>query len=483
MATVYRGEHQLLRKKVAIKVLKADIAIDAQMSARFETEAVAAARLDHPNCVGISDFGRTGRGQYYLVMELIEGEPVSELLRGNQRLQWTRAVPIVRQVLRGLSRAHELGIVHRDLKPANIMLTSKAGAGELVKIIDFGIAKLFGDAAQIAPQLETSADIVFGTADYMPPERLRGDRKVDERSDLYAVGVSLYEMVVGRRPFVAVEAYAVARMALTETPELPSKVVPEAGIPAALEVAIMRALEKLPEKRFRSARDFLAALEAPDLAMAAPDLPRMATTAIAPRAQTDPVAVVPRPDGGPGGRKPWLWVVAAAGAVILALVIATCGKHPRVPVLPEAKAGEGPGPAQLAALVQAARDPASVELRQSAADRLIALGHEDLVPVDKARLDLAQGKRCEDRLAALERLAKAADPAAIPAINQAIARPDNECLQARARQVVASLEPARPDEPIIEAPEAKKPRRSGADKKSAPTHAPAGSDHSGGGHF
>jgi tRNA A-37 threonylcarbamoyl transferase component Bud32 len=484
MANVYLGEHQLLRKKVAIKVLKVEVSLDATMAARFETEAVAAARLDHPNCVGISDFGRTPRGQYFLVMELIEGQPVSDLLRGNQRMPWSRALPIIRQVLRGLARAHELGIVHRDLKPSNIMLTSKPGAAELVKIIDFGIAKLFGDAADVAPQVETANDIVFGTADYMPPERLRGERNVDERSDLYAVGVSLYEMVCGRRPFVAAEAYTVAKMALTQAPEPPSRVAPEAGIPAALEVAILRALEKDPGRRFQSAREFLAAIEAPDLALMAPDLPRMATTSIAP---VMPTAMLPRPN-----RKVAIGLGAAAAVLVAAALMVTCMSRGDAdakgasgvlePLSPEAQA------AQLDRLAGEAAMPGDLARRQRATDLLVALGHDEMVPLaDKLTLDLAEAPTCEARLEALAGLEKLKDPATVVAVRAARARADNDCLKARATALEHELAPA---EIVIEDKAETRPkagtRRTGTRRgtaKPADSQSKPPPENGGGGHF
>src|SRR5215831_10142744 len=200
MATVYRAEHQLLRKPVAIKLLLPDLVDQGDMAARFEREAIAAARLDHPNVVSITDFGRTADGRMFLVMEYLEGTPLDELIDKHGRLAWQRAVELGRQIVRGLAHAHDVGIVHRDLKPSNIMVTAHAGGREVAKIIDFGIAKIVS-GTPVGPRVETQAGVVFGTADFLAPERLVGKGDSDPRSDLYSIGVLLYEMLTGERPF------------------------------------------------------------------------------------------------------------------------------------------------------------------------------------------------------------------------------------------------------------------------------------------
>src|SRR5688572_17230237 len=210
-AAVYRAEHELLKKPMAVKVLLPELAVDKDMVARFEREAVAAARLDHPNCVAITDFGRTDQGQLFLVMEYLDGRPLSEISGYGKKLGWERALEIARQILRGLSRAHELGIVHRDLKSSNIMILAH-GARDLAKIID-------GSSA--GPHIQTQAGIVFGTADFLAPERLLGKGDADPRSDLYSVGIILYEMLCGQRPFHEDDPYAIVKRALVEKPKPP----------------------------------------------------------------------------------------------------------------------------------------------------------------------------------------------------------------------------------------------------------------------
>ena len=256
MATVWKAEHKALRKPVAIKLLHPELADDAQFVARFEQEARLAAQLDHSNCVVTTDFGREGK-QFYLVMEYIAGVPLSTLLEPG-RLPWPRAVELTRQILRGLGKAHEAGIVHRDLKPTNILIQTLPGGRDHVKIIDFGIAKMFA-GTPLGPRVETEAGLVFGTADFLAPERLSGQSDADPRADLYSVAVLLYEMVTGTRPFTADDPIGVVRRALTEAPPPPTRHAPD--LPVPLEAAILRGLEKRPESRYPAAREFLAALD------------------------------------------------------------------------------------------------------------------------------------------------------------------------------------------------------------------------------
>ena len=441
MATVYRGEHQLLRKGVAIKILLPEVAVDHDMAARFEAEAVAAARLDHPNCVGISDFGRTPAGQLYLVMELIDGHPLSQALEGGQRLKWERAVEIARQLLRGLARAHELGIVHRDLKPANVMISQRQAGYEVAKIIDFGIAKMVSETAA-GPRVETKAGTVFGTADFIAPERLLGKGENDARSDLYSVGVTLYEMVTGIRPFHSEDAYEIVKRAISEAPLPPGKAAPEAKLPARLETVIMRALEKEPDKRFASAREFLAALDVEELRTSAHPVLAAATRAFETEVLTQQQEKLRQ------RRKVWYWAGAAA---VLALMVATAwltsgGKGGTAALSPLAGVAHDAGPPvdleqELARLVRQAGEAHDLEARQSAADRLVALGYADRVPrAQKLALDLQQQPTCEKRLLVLEQLEKLKDPSTLTSLRAAVLRPGNECLEIRAKALAEVIE-------------------------------------------
>ena len=263
MATVYRGEHVALQKAVAIKVLSAELASDPDMAKRFEREAALAARLDHPHCVAVTDFGRLPTtGQPYLVMDLVDGEPLDVVLRRG-RLEHRRAVELMRQILRGLARAHDLGVVHRDLKPSNILVAHLAERDH-ARLIDFGIAKTW-DGSKAGPRVETQAGMVFGTPDFIAPERLAGKSDTDPRSDLYAATVVFYEMLTNRRPFEDPDPVATARKALTQQALPPSVILkerePDATLPEAIDALVMRGLNKDPDQRFASARAYLSELD------------------------------------------------------------------------------------------------------------------------------------------------------------------------------------------------------------------------------
>ena len=256
MGEVYRARDAKLRREVAIKVLPASVAADAEALARFEREALAVAALSHPNILSIYDFG-SAAGVTYAVMELLEGGTLRSLL-GDGPLPVSQAVDLALQVARGLSAAHGKGIVHRDLKPENLMVSADGH----VKILDFGIAK----QAEPRREDETSAETLtertgpgamVGTLSYMSPEQVRG-HPVDARSDLFSLGAVLYEMLSGKRAFRKESAAETMAAILLLEPAEPPASIP--GVPPALAQVVARCLEKRPEKRFASARDLAAAL-------------------------------------------------------------------------------------------------------------------------------------------------------------------------------------------------------------------------------
>jgi serine/threonine-protein kinase len=277
MGAVYEGEHVEIKKQVAIKVLRAAFERTDEFRKRFEREARAASRLSHPGCVSVLDFGRVQRiepdepsllGIHYLVMEFVRGEPlIDRIAKG--KLPPREAVAIARGLLAGLRHAHGLGIVHRDVKPANVMLASTGDASPLVKLLDFGLAKDLGAHESSVPL--TQAGMVFGTPSYLSSEQALG-QPADARSDLYSVGIVLFEMVCGTLPFVHKERIDVVRAhALTPAPK-PTKHVP--SLSPKLEEAILRALVKEPKERFQSAKEFEDALAAcPEVSGARAPLP------------------------------------------------------------------------------------------------------------------------------------------------------------------------------------------------------------------
>lgn len=475
MATVYRAEHELLRKSVAVKLLLPELVGEGDMAARFEREAVAAARLDHPNVVSITDFGRTTDGQMFLVMEFLEGVPLDELIDTGGRLPWERAVEITRQILRGLAHAHDVGVVHRDLKPSNIMVTSHPGGREVAKIIDFGIAKIVG-GSPIGPHVETQSGIVFGTADFLAPERLLGRGDSDPRSDLYSAGVALYEMLVGERPFHDPDPYLVVKRAIGEAPSAPSTHAPD--VPSALDAIVLRALAKEPEQRFASARDMLSALDplvrrgssaalVISVAVAEPSFPRVAS-ASTPSAGLSSPSPLPLFEPQPRKKPPWLLPVLGAAAVVCLLIAVGGGSGPAVvPIAAVASPSDGSGDAAITKLVAKAAEGDTVADRQSAFDRLVAFGYVDRIPwVPMLGKDLSQLPTCEERKTALEKLRKVNDLTALPYIQEAAARPDNACLADDAQKAMAGL---RANGTTPESP---------SSKKKAPGHSAAG-----GGHF
>jgi serine/threonine-protein kinase len=246
MGLVYEAEHVHMQKRVAVKLLHAELSADAEVVARFEREALAAARIQHPGVVAAIDFGRLPSGTLYLVLEYVEGQSLSELLKAGP-LEPERAVSIALSIALALAAAHEAGIIHRDLKPDNVMLVPGIEDEPQVKVLDFGIAKLVAVEGHEEREGLTRAGVVFGTPEYMSPEQARGG-EVDVRSDLYALGMILYEMLAGHSAFSADEAVEVLRAQLiSPVPPLPEQ------LPEPLVRLVYRLLEKEPENRPASA--------------------------------------------------------------------------------------------------------------------------------------------------------------------------------------------------------------------------------------
>jgi len=260
MADVYLCEDLTLGRRVALKVLLSRFLDDPNFVERFRREAKAAAGLNHANLVSIYDWGEVD-GTYFIVMEYVEGETLKDLVRRRGRLSGSEAVRISLQLLAALEFAHRTGIVHRDVKPQNVMLDRDGNA----KVTDFGIARA-GDSGM------TEAGSILGTAQYLAPEQAKGQR-VDERSDLYSVGIVLYEMLTGAVPFKGDSAVTVALKHVNEMAAEPAQLVP--GMPYALNQIVLKAIAKDPEQRYQTAeqfaRDLRAAQEGGPVAAAAFD--------------------------------------------------------------------------------------------------------------------------------------------------------------------------------------------------------------------
>jgi serine/threonine protein kinase len=252
MGVVYLAEHPLIGRKVAVKVLHPELAIDEQMVQRLWLEAKSASEIDSEHVVQVLDFGRLPLGMaagqpietVYLAMELLEGQSLADRF-WSDGLSFRDAVDITRQTCRALQASHDKGVVHRDLKPENLFLVASTERRNFVKILDFGIAKMLSN-----PYTRTRTGVLLGTPAYMSPEQCRGSGDVDHRSDIYSLGVMLYELTSGTLPFAA-QGYGDVIMAhMTRAPEPPSTHNPK--IPKKLEAAILRALQKKPEDRFQS---------------------------------------------------------------------------------------------------------------------------------------------------------------------------------------------------------------------------------------
>ncbi|HEX5659717.1 MAG TPA: protein kinase [Polyangiales bacterium] len=252
MGLVYRGERLQLGRPVAIKFLHSPYAKSPKYMARFEREARAMSKLSHPYCVSVIDFGV--HDEPYIVMDFVTGDTLRELM-DKERLAPYRAIQITRQILAGLAHAHGQGVIHRDIKPGNIMVGEATGVGDHVRIFDFGLAKLHDPAAEGDQSMAT----VIGTPAYMAPEQTRAEQ-IDARADLYAVGVLLYELLVGDKPFVGEDAYAVIRMQREDTAAPLRKRSPE--LSEELEQVVGKALQKARDDRYQSAAEFVTALDA-----------------------------------------------------------------------------------------------------------------------------------------------------------------------------------------------------------------------------
>ncbi len=258
MGKVYKAVQVNLDKPVVLKVLRQALLGDERTVARFQREAKAASRLNHPNSISVLDFGQADDGAMYIAMEYVQGKDLHAVLSREWPLPEARVVRIITQVLSALADAHSAGVVHRDLKPENIMVEQRRNEADFVKVLDFGIAKIVDGTDDEGPAL-TRAGFVCGTPEYMSPEQARG-AKLDHRSDLYAVGVILYQLTSGLLPFDSESAVGFATKHLTEIPVPPTQRRPEAKISPSMERLIMKALAKNPDDRPQTAEEFRSEL-------------------------------------------------------------------------------------------------------------------------------------------------------------------------------------------------------------------------------
>jgi serine/threonine protein kinase len=437
MGRVYRAEHTGIGRYVAIKMLHADLGHNSEAAARFQREAMASGRLDHPNIVGVSDFGVLD-GRPYLVMEALEGESLGTRLERDRYMPWREAVEIIRQVLQGLGHAHARGVVHRDIKPDNIFLTRKDGE-LVVKILDFGIAKLY--AGEPDDPMATRIGLTVGTPTYLSPEQAVG-AAIAPPSDLYSATVVLFEMLAGRPPFNDDDPVARATAHVTRTPPALSDVAPGVTIPLALDTIVQRGLKKLVADRIATADDYLVMLDevaAPPprllhtpsrglptatpaeigvmptarLATPAPEASRPTRMRTSPgaessrptRMRTSPGPELP-PVAAPvslaGLRLPvsrsWLKVGLAVGGMIVLIAIAFALSKRSTPA---------PEPA------------AKPAKRAEPSSQPVTVPHDTEAQLKSLLYDLQSGRTCAERKLAIPKLVELHDPRAIPALKAA----------------------------------------------------------------
>ena len=264
MGCVYLAEHISIRRPLALKLLHPEVEGIDEINQRFEREAFAIGRMNHPNCVNVSDFGQLEDGTLYMVLELLDGVLLSDLLERDRCVPWRRTLHIGRHVLSALDYAHKAGIIHRDIKPENVILVDQDGDRDFAKILDFGIAKLRDD---VHPEESTGIlandsrltqhGVTIGTPTYVAPEQAYG-QPIDGRADLYALSVMMYEMITGEPPFDADEVGALLRMHVSHPVPPLAEVAPAVQVPPEVEALIMRGLAKQPDERIPSAQSYLA---------------------------------------------------------------------------------------------------------------------------------------------------------------------------------------------------------------------------------
>jgi serine/threonine protein kinase len=345
MGAVYEAIHPGIGRKVAIKVLRSEMDHDPQLLIRFMNEARAANAIRHPNIIEVLDSGTTARGASYLVMELLEGESLSARIKRLSRLDERSAIEVAMQTALGLGAAHAKGIVHRDLKPDNLFIIPEPTeiGRERVKILDFGIAKLHKMAGD---SLKTRTGTLMGTPVYMSPEQCLGTREVDHRSDMYSLGVILYEMLAGRPPFMSDGFGELLSMHLHEAPPSLRNFAPQ--VSAEIEQVVVRMLAKKPEQRYATMNEARAALAAaakvphtvsPDHKTGSTD-PFGGGQTLA--AQTAKPQTVPPTTLTPGGlvrgtlpdatakvgKQPWALIGGIGAAIVVAGIVAVALRSP-----------------------------------------------------------------------------------------------------------------------------------------------------------
>jgi serine/threonine protein kinase len=396
MGAVYEVVHERIGRKLAMKFILPELAASKEVSQRFEIEARAASAIGHDNIVEVTDMGTTSDGLPFLVMEYLDGFDLGALIEDGA-VEQGRTVHIVAQVLAALEAAHGQQIIHRDLKPENVFLIERAGDPSFVKLLDFGISKFAG--GEEAKLHLTSTGLILGTPYYMSPEQARGERNIDQRSDLFSVGVILYQLLTGQRPFAAENLNQLLYQITSGQVTSPRELDPE--IPMALERVVLKALAHDAEHRFATATEFRAALlgqrplstqEMPPARISTdhirvpgafqPTLANGTDTDIDPAAKSTPLAWTGS-QRRPGGRGlMWLGLSGLVAVVAVVVVLLMRGRSPAPAPRPGAAPAAAMTPAPMPAVMevpQVRRIPAEtirLTLRLDPADARVSLDDE-----------------------------------------------------------------------------------------------------------
>jgi serine/threonine-protein kinase len=397
MGTVYLAEHVKMGRKAALKVMNPGMNADPDAIARFNREAANASRLNHPNVCGIYDFGETPEGLIYLAMEFIEGESLTSLIEKNGHLAPPRAASIIHQAADALAVAHDYGIVHRDLKPDNIMIAKARDGSDLVKVVDFGIAKASSSDAQKV----TKTGLVVGTPEYMSPEQLAGD-KLDGRSDIYSLGLVAFNCLTGLLPFPSESAQETMIMRLTDRPKTLAEIKPGIQWPKELQAVMDKVLARDANARYQKSaefgRDIAKAVENMPAAVAAaagtlvmgaeavevPKTRMAAASGATVKIEAPAAATVAMRSAAPAKKSPMMMIVAAvvviAGIGGAAIFMKGGGSAP--PVKSDAPAGPASNPGTTPADTKAA-DTKAAEPPNTAPGRSGTAEKEPVKPLSK----------------------------------------------------------------------------------------------------
>ncbi len=408
MGVVYRCTHKIIGKKVAMKVLRADLARDTEVTERFLNEAKSASAIGNPHIIDISDFGQLPDGSTYFIMEFLDGVALASVIDRANSIPITRIIHVARQLAEGLSAAHASGIVHRDLKPDNIFLVGRGSDKDFVKILDFGIAKVSHGEGKL-----TRAGAVFGTPHYMSPEQAAG-APVDHRGDIYSFGVILYEMASGKVPFDADNFMGILTQHMYKAPVPIRALVPQPqDVPPGLEAVVLKCLSKRPEQRYQSMDEIVAELDKLADGLVPDAVPEMMARSGGFNVPADyfkkgarmPAPVPATPAGVPSMRSRWPLISGVVGVclaigIVIAIFAKSADSTASPPATPSAAvAADPPKPEPVAAPTPSAAEPAApavakhqVAIAIEPSDAHAFLGDKDL-GASPVLLDIDDGSK------------------------------------------------------------------------------------------